>query len=268
MMRTALIVNDDGYKSAGIRALQAELGAHYNARAIAPAGEQSWKGKSISGYHQPLTLERKTYHEFDGFIANGTPADCAQLGLYELFETLPDFVVSGINNGANIGHAHIISSGTVGAAFEAAFQGVPAFASSVWGMYRDNPNVDFNDPDTTRHFRIAAGITRRIIDKVMAAGFPKSVQVIAINIPVNAKADAPWLITRPHSVSYGRLFQLDGEVYRNTGSAELKGDEAPNTDLEAIAKGNISIVPISLQLTTDAGRQELSRILDAPIFGE
>jgi 5'-nucleotidase len=264
-MQKALVVNDDGYKAAGIRALLHELKPHYEVTAVAPDKEQSWMGKSISAHHD-LHLTPVQYHEFTGFHVNGTPADCTQLGLYETGGK-PDFVVSGINHGANIGHAHIMSSGTVGAAFEAAFQGVPAFAASVWQVKRNNKGVDFNAPESVEVFAAAAEITRKIIDKVMAAGFPSLAQVLAINMPYDVKPDAKWVVTKPHSVSYGRLFTLQGDKYQNTRNSELKGDEAPDSDLAAISQGYISIVPISLQLTSDAGRAELASILGVSVFG-
>lgn len=264
-MLKALIVNDDGYKAAGIRALVRELNPHYHTVAVAPDREQSWMGKSISGHHE-LALTPISYHEFEGFHVNGTPADCTQLGLYETGKR-PDFVVSGINHGANIGHAHIISSGTVGAAFEAALQGVPAFAVSVWQVKRLNPDMDFNAPASIELFKTAATVTRRVIDKVMAAGFPKSVQVIVINVAYDVTPDAKWAVTTPHTLSYGKLFDLQSNgMYKNLGSNELEVDKAPDTDLAALAKGYVSVVPLTLRLTSDAGRAELAEVLDAPIF--
>lgn len=264
----ALLVNDDGYKSAGIRALQKELAAHYEVKAIAPADEQSWKGKSISASHQPLTMLQVKYHEFDGYAVNGTPADCTQLGLFELHNSLPDLVVSGINNGANIGHAHIMSSGTVGAALEAAFQGVPAFAASVWRMKNNNKGVDFHSVEATKLFATPALISRQIIDKVMAAGFPTGVQVIAINMRYDVAPDAKWFVTEPHRLPYGKVFHKEEDQYLNRGDNELVGHEAPGSDLDVIAQGHVSIVPISVELTTEAGRQQLAQLLNIPIFNE
>jgi 5'-nucleotidase len=265
-MKRILLVNDDGYQAAGIRALQREMAKTYNVTAVAPAHEQSWMGKSISG-HRGLTLEPVEFHEFKGYAADGTPADCTQLGLYALDQPLPDLVLSGVNHGANIGHAHIMSSGTVGAAFEAAFQGVPAFATSVWQVKRNNKDVDFNAPESVEIFANAAVVTRKIVDKVMAAGFPKRAQVIAINMPHNVTSDAEWVVTKPHTIAYGQLFALQDGKYHNTGSTELQVDQAPDSDLAALAKGYVSIVPISLRLTSDEGRAELADILGVRVFG-
>lgn len=265
--RKILLVNDDGYKAAGIRALYRELSNYYDITAVSPAQEQSWMAKSISGHHG-LHPEAVEYYEYKGYMVNGTPADCAQLGIYNLMETHPDFVVSGLNHGANIGHAHILSSGTVGAALEAALQGVPAFAASVWQLKHHNKDVNLNDADSVELLSVAAEITRKVVDKVMAAGFPDNAQVIAINMPYDVKSDAPWAITRPHHMAYGQLFSdIDGE-YRNTGSSELNTSEEADSDLAALAQGYVSIVPLNIELTSDAGQAELSKILALPVFGK
>ena len=260
-MQKVLVVNDDGYKAAGIRALIREFRQAYDVVAVAPDREQSWMGKSISGHHQ-LHLTPITYHEFDGYHVNGTPADCAQLGLYET-GARPDFVLSGINHGANIGHGHILSSGTVGAALEAAMQGVPAFATSAWGLHKDEGRPDLNVPETIDLFANAAAITRAIVEKVMRLGFPTDTQVIGINVPLTATLDTKWVVTKPHSVPYGQVFGAHPEGgYANNRYHILEGDEEQGTDLAALAQGYVSIVPISLQLTSAAGRADLARKLD------
>jgi len=232
--------------------------------AVAPDREQSWMGKSISGHHD-LHFTPVAYHEFEGWHVNGTPADCTQLGLYET-GGLPDFVLSGLNHGSNIGHAYTISSGTVGAAFEAAFQGVPAFAASVWEVKEHNHGIDFDARESVEVFRTAAAVTRKIVDKVLEAGFPSSVQIVSINVPHDVRPDTKWVITSPHSLRYGRIFVSEDGVYRNRVYDEQSGRDAPFSDLAALEQGYVSIVPITLQLTSDAGRKELARALDVPLF--
>lgn len=258
------MVNDDGYKAAGIRALYKALSQVYDVTAIAPASEQSWRGKSISGVGE-LQLEKVTYHGFEGYALSGTPADCTQIGMYELLKDKPDFVVSGINHGANIGHAHILSSGTVGAALEAGLQGVPTFAVSVWRAKKVY-GKDLKSPESADWFAEAAAITLNIIEKVMAAGYPKATQVIAINLAPEANVDSPWVVTKPHREHYGSVFVGDGKTYKNDAHAELTVIDDQETDLAALIKGYVSIVPITIGLTSDAGRQELASILDIPIM--
>lgn len=266
-MQRVLVVNDDGYKAAGIRALIREFAFEYEVTAVAPDREQSWMSKSISGHHE-LHMAPVQYHEFNGFNVNGTPADCTQLGIYET-DPRPNFIVSGINHGANIGHGHIMSSGTVGAAFEAAFQGIPAFAVSVWKVKHSYKNIDLTAPESVNIFSNAAKIAFKIIRKVMQEGFPQSAQVIVINIAYDATIDSPWAVVSPHTISYGRVFsrQKNGK-YKNSGDSELIDDKGGTSDLSALVRGYVSILPISLQLTSEVGKTELARLLNIEILAE
>jgi 5'-nucleotidase len=263
-MKKALVVNDDGYKSAGIRALLKELGSNYDITAVAPAHEQSWMAKSITGYRE-LSLEPVEYAEFKGYSVDGTPADCTQIGMYGVLHEKPDLVVSGVNVGANIGHSHILSSGTIGAALEAALQGVPAFASSVWNLTKQYPGADFSEQRFVDMLDTVTEITHKIVDKIMAAGFPPNVQVIAINMPYDVRPDAKWVITRPHRKSYGSIFQGVSGKYRNIGSTELISSDDLTTDLWALTKGYVSVVPINIELTSEAGQRDLAKLLGADI---
>lgn len=266
-MKSCLITNDDGYQAAGIRALIAEMSKSFDLKAIAPVHQQSWMGKSISG-HRDLTFEPAKYHEFDGYKVGGTPADCAQIGLHELYAEgeQPHCVVSGINHGSNIGLGHILSSGTVGAALEAAMFGVPAFASSLWKLRDMAGTTDLTDKESVEYFVVAAQITAKIVKQVMEAGFPEDTQVIGINVPYNATVDSPWVVTRPHSVYYGQLFnkQPDG-LFRNTSTGELDNGPESDTDIAVLAKGCVSIVPIAVQLTSTAHQERLAKALGIPI---
>ena len=265
-MNKVLLVNDDGYKSAGIRALYRHLKADYDVTAVAPENQQSWKGKSISG-HAPISLKNVSYLGYEGYAVSGSPADCAQIGMFEFFDQQkPEVVVSGLNDGANIGHAHILSSGTVGAALEASLQGIPAFASSVWGLKSAHKGLDFESEEAEGVFDVAAKITKRIVEKVMSAGFPNNTQVICINIPYNATEDAEIVVTKPHSKAYGKLFERseDGN-YLNVGNTELMVSEETFSDLYALTQGKVSVIPLSLQLTSDIARTDLASLLNATV---
>src|SRR6185369_14008527 len=101
-MKKILLTNDDGYRSIGFTPLLKELSKNFSVTAVAPSDEQSWIGKSISARRKLLlkqeTLEGSTIHTI-----NGSPADCVQIGVYDVLDTKPDLVVSGINIGENIG---------------------------------------------------------------------------------------------------------------------------------------------------------------------
>lgn len=265
-MRDVLLVNDDGYKSAGIRTLFKQLQNEYAVVAVAPENQQSWKGKSISG-HTPINVSRVSHLGYKGYSVTGSPADCTQVGMFEFFESgKPDLVVSGLNDGANIGQAHILSSGTVGAALEASLQGIPAFASSVWGLKGAYKNLDFESKQAEKIFLVAAKITTQIINKVMESGFPKHTQVICINVPFNATVDADIVITKPHSQPYGKLFKeyTDGN-FVNVGNTELCLSDETSTDLYALTQGKVSVIPLKIELTSDIVRTDLAKILNATL---
>lgn len=264
-MSQILLTNDDGYKAAGIRGLYVALAEQYDVVAVAPAHEQSWVAKSISR-HRDLTLQKVEYEGFHGYSVDGTPADCAQIGLYQVLKELPDFVVSGINHGSNVGHEEILSSGTVGAALETSLQGIPAFAVSLSSSRTKNAANDFLGDDIAARMNVAVNITRRIIDKIMEQGFPDGVQVISINMPYNVTEDAEWVVTKPHRARHEGLFSQVDDIYRHRGGVGLLDAVEAGSDLAAIEKGYISILPIKLELTSTEGQARLAEILDAPIF--
>ena len=122
-MADILLTNDDGYRSVGFLPLLKELSKQFSVVAVAPSEEKSWIGKSISA-RKELTIQKVKLGDFDIYSLNGTPADCVQVGLYDVLDNKPKLVISGINTGDNVGHARILSSGTVGAAMEASIDGV------------------------------------------------------------------------------------------------------------------------------------------------
>jgi 5'-nucleotidase len=125
-----LITNDDGFFADGIQALATELRKHAEVFVVAPSIEQSGISQAIT-FMRPLNPKPvKEDGKLIGFTVNGTPADCAKLGLHELCPFKPDLVVSGINNGLNVGN-NVCHSGTAGGAFAASMFDVPSIALSV-----------------------------------------------------------------------------------------------------------------------------------------
>ncbi|MEA2003700.1 MAG: 5'/3'-nucleotidase SurE, partial [archaeon] len=112
-MTEILLTNDDGHSSVGFFPLLRELSKEFTVTAVAPSSQRSWAGKSIS-FHNEIELEKIKVGDYDGYSCSGTPADCVQIGLYNVLERKPGLVVSGINLGNNAGHGRILSSGTVG----------------------------------------------------------------------------------------------------------------------------------------------------------
>jgi 5'-nucleotidase len=167
-----LVTNDDGVDAPGIRALASALTEVGEVSVVAPEREQSAKSHAFT-LHKPLRVTRFE----DGRTAlSGTPADCAYSGIHGLAPT-PDFVVSGINRGANLG-SDVHYSGTCAAAREAVLQGVPAIAVSLY----------IRAGQTERHWDVAAQLATDLVRKCAANGLPPGV-FLNLNVP-NVSRDA------------------------------------------------------------------------------
>ena len=135
-----LISNDDGIAANGIRALTEELSKYHDVYVVAPDRERSAAGHSLT-LHTPLRVEELEETRSGAkrtWVTNGTPGDCVKLGINAILapEEQPDFVISGINHGPNLG-SDILYSGTVSCAMEGAMLGVPSIAVSLASMHSE-----------------------------------------------------------------------------------------------------------------------------------
>ena len=136
-----VLCNDDGFQADGIRAIYKELVKFSEVVIVAPETEQSAMGHAIT-LTQPLKVRKVVENgEFVGYAVNGTPADCIKIATTVLFEQPPSIVVSGVNQGGNLGTCAIYS-GTVSAPTEATIEGIPAIAVSLNTF--DNPDFEFS----------------------------------------------------------------------------------------------------------------------------
>src|SRR4030095_996017 len=165
-----LLTNDDGIQAPGIVAMYRELVKLGEVHVIAPETVQSATGHGIT-ISAPLLTNRVTVENaFTGIAVDGRPADCVKLAIAKLLPRPPDLVVSGMNHGTNVG-INVIYSGTVAAAIEAAFLGLPSIAVSL--LLKTPIPVDYAR---------AAVLARETIELVLRAGL-KPGQVVNINIP-------------------------------------------------------------------------------------
>jgi 5'-nucleotidase len=263
-MKLILLTNDDGYKSAGILALQQALSKDFEVIVVAPGSERSWMGKSMSA-HNAITLTKRTYRGNTVYVCSGTPADCTRLGLYEICKQPPAFVVSGINIGSNFGHGRILSSGTVGAAIEGAIDGVKSVAISLCDT--GNRGIDYCDPSSTIYFETAAQLCANLLSSVEDSTYAEGIDVLSVNVPFEATIDAEIVITRPSTSSYGRLFaqsEVAADTYRHNGASfrnEPESNALPGTDLAAILNGQISIAPLDISMSAPGTRSHLEKNL-------
>ena len=242
-----LIANDDGYLAPGLAALVKAMEGLGEIDVIAPEQNASGTSNSLS-LHRPLSL----YRGVNGFsYVNGTPSDCVHVALTGLLPQRPDLVVSGINNGANMGD-DTLYSGTVAAAMEGFLFGVPAIAFS---------QVDKG----WLHLDAAAAVARSVVEAVLAA--PRTTPfLLNVNIPNRADALAlPRRVTilgRRHA-SEPVIAQKSprGETIYWIGPAGDAREAGEGTDFHATATGCVSITPLQVDLTHHAALADWSAAL-------
>ena len=242
-----LIANDDGYLAPGIAALAQAMAGLGELDVIAPE-------QNASGTSNALTLSRplSVYTAANGFrYVNGTPSDSVHVALTGLLPR-PDLVVSGINQGANMGD-DTLYSGTVAAAMEGYLFGVPAIAFSQaekgWA-----------------HLEQAAMVARRVVEQVMSRGLLGRPWLLNVNIPNRADAhQLPWSITRlgrrHASEPVIRQTNPRGDTIYWIGPAGDARESGPGTDFHAVAQGQVSITPLQIDLTDHARLGDWSGLL-------
>ena len=230
-----LVSNDDGYLAPGLEALVRALRPFGEITVVAP--EQNCSGASNS-----LTLTRPlTAHKAaNGFLfLNGTPTDCVHVALTGLLDRLPDLVVSGINNGQNMGD-DTIYSGTVAAAMEGYLFGLPSIAIS---------HVDKGHAHLDSAARVAADLVGRYTRRRLAGPFLLNVNIPNLPYEQLREARCTRLGKRHQAEPVIRQTSPRGETIYwvvSAGEARLAG---PGTDFHAVAAGHISVTPLQIDLT-------------------
>ena len=231
-----LVSNDDGIEARGIQVLSERLRGLGKVTLVAP-------DKNCSGASNSLTLDSPVRIDEMGeraFRVRGTPTDCVHIALTGLLEKDPDIVVSGINAGANLGD-DVIYSGTVAAAMEGRFLGLPAIAVSL--VFDSRPT----------HYETAAEAVARLVTRLRSDPLPADT-ILNINEP-----DIPWSdvqgfeVTRlGHRHRAEPVIKMDdprGRPMYWIGQAGEGDDAGPGTDFDAVNRGFISITPIHVDLT-------------------
>ena len=234
-----LLSNDDGYRAEGLIALHAALREIADVTVIAPEQNNSAKSNALT-LHSPLYVNEAE----NGFrYINGTPADCVHVALTGLLPQVPDLVVSGINNGANMGD-DTLYSGTVGAAMEGYLFGVPAVAFSL---------VDKG----WSHLDDAAAVARDMVAHLIRQGLPPRGQrpwLLNVNIPNRPRSQ----ILPPRICRLGRrhaaepvITQLNphGQTMYWIGAAGAAMDAGEGTDFHATSLGHVAVTPLRVDLT-------------------
>ncbi|WP_115862924.1 5'/3'-nucleotidase SurE [Halorussus litoreus] len=237
-----LLTNDDGIDSPGIRALYDALSEVGNVTTVAPADDQSAVGRAMT-YEVPV-------HEHElGYAVEGTPSDCVVAGLAEL-GPYPDVVVSGCNEGANIGAYVLGRSGTVSAAVEAAFFGVPAIAASL-----HIPQTDWGRDTEPEEYEEVGEAVRYLVENALDAGVFEEADYLNVNGPIPTDGHTPMVVTRPSHVYDMDASREDGVVTLHDETwSQLESDSLPDpegTDRRAVYESKISVSPLTAPHTTE-----------------
>ncbi|HEX9773526.1 MAG TPA: 5'/3'-nucleotidase SurE [Steroidobacteraceae bacterium] len=230
-----LVSNDDGYRADGLKALVEALRPLAELTVVAPDRNRSGASNSLT-LDVPLrvfTTGERMYH------VNGTPTDCVHLAISGLFDYDHDMVVSGINDGANLGD-DVLYSGTVAAAIEGRFLGLPTMAVSL--VVRQD-----------RHFATAARVASELVMRLTRTPLHRSM-ILNINVP-----DLPYEKLRGfRSTRLGNRHRSEpvvesadprGRPVYWVGAAGEGADAGEGTDFHAVAEGYVSVTPLQVDLT-------------------
>jgi 5'-nucleotidase len=246
-----LVSNDDGYRADGIRVLAEVLKDLGKVTVVAPDRNRSGASNSLT-LDVPLRVQET---EPDVFcVLGGTPTDCVHLAISGLFNYRHDMVVSGINDGANLGD-DVLYSGTVAAAMEGRFLGLPTLAISLC-----------TTENSGRHFATGARVARMLVGQLLQQPLARAT-ILNVNIP-----DLPfeqlrgWRTTRlgarhPAENVIEARDQRNRVVYW-IGPAGAGADAGEGTDFDAVARGFVSVTPLQIDLTRYSALDTIQGWLD------
>lgn len=251
-MRRILVTNDDGYFSPGIEALAKALGRIGEVTIVAPQTEASAVGHALT-LRRPLRLEMIRPHVY---AVDGTPTDCVNVALSQLFSTAPALIVSGINKGLNIGD-DVTYSGTVAGALEGALLGYPAIAVSLQYV----PEAADFGPAA----QVAAELAANLLERPLPVRTFLNVNVPhaparGVRVTVQAK--------RNHITKVNRRVDPRGQPYFWIEEAEDDWEPHDRSDHQAIRDGFVAVTPIQPDLTDHAAlavTEELTRGVKAGV---
>ena len=243
-----LLSNDDGYMAPGIRILFELLGQQHDVMIVAPDQDRSGASNSLT-LDRPL---RAIETEKNIYRVNGTPTDCVHLAITGLLEQEPDMVISGINAGPNLGD-DVLYSGTVAAAMEGRFLGLPALAVSSGSF-------------TPQYLDTAAGLVNRLLDQLLHEPLPGSI-ILSLNVPdlsedQMGELQVTRLGGRHKAEPVFKAVDPRGETIYWVGPPGAEQDAGPGTDFYAMQHNQPSLTPLHVDLTHHGIHQQVSDWVD------
>ncbi len=243
-----LLSNDDGYLAPGLRVLSETLSEVAEVTVVAPDRNRSGASNSLT-LDRPLRVHRP---ESRVYCVEGTPTDSVHMAITGLLPEVPDMVISGINEGANMGD-DVLYSGTVAAAMEGRFLGLPAIAVSLDGRGEN-------------HYATAAKVILALLKRIHRDPLPADT-ILNVNVP-----DLPWdelgayqatrLGHRKRAEAVIRDEDPRGRPIYWIGPAGVEEDAGPGTDFHALRSGAVSITPLQVDLTRYDALEQIAGWLD------
>ena len=259
-----LLTNDDGIQSPGLWAAAEALSDLGYVTVAAPREQSTGTGRSLPSTSDGIIraeVLRVCGKDWTVYAVGGTPAQAVLHGILEIMTRKPDLVVSGINYGENLATSVTIS-GTVGAAMEAASQGIPALAASL------ETNTKFNFSYSKEvDFSSAAYFTAYFARKLLEKKFPADVDFLKIDVPAIATPQTDWQVTRLSHQPYYIPMAPKRESWEQNGRVAYKAepildDEPQDSDVYVMrVKRQVSVTPLSLDLTSRVDFGELDQLL-------
>lgn len=244
-MRRILVTNDDGVHSEGLHALAAALASHGEVTVVAPHIEASAIGHALTlGRPLRMTRLRDRVYEVDG-----TPTDCVNIAITQLFRGMPDLIVSGVNKGYNLGD-DVTYSGTVAGALEGSLLGVPSMAVS---LERSTGAYDFTH---------AVAAAASLADSVLARGLPVRT-FLNINVPTGRPLGLRITVQamRNHVTVVNERIDPRGRAYYWIEEGENHWEPHDRSDYQAVKDGYVSVTPLQPDLTAHDALPAVEQLL-------
>jgi len=245
-----LVSNDDGYRAEGIRRLRDALATLAEVTVVAPDRNKSGASNSLT-----LDVPLRVFEAEPGvYFVPGTPTDCVHLAISGLFDFEHDMVVSGVNDGPNLGD-DVLYSGTVAAAVEGRFLGLPTIAISLC-----------TGATGAGHFQTGAEVARLLVAQLLQRPLEPSL-ILNVNVPNVPFAElrgfrASRLGYRHRSEPVMRAHDPRGRPVYWVGPAGPEQEAGPGTDFDTVAHGYVSVTPLQVDLTRHAVLPALATWLD------
>ncbi|WP_407454265.1 5'/3'-nucleotidase SurE [Methanobrevibacter sp.] len=249
----ALISNDDGITASGILASKKAVEDLCDTYIIAPETQQSGIGHALTLY-EPLRVNEHVLKDGSiGYGVSGTPTDAVTIALFEIMDEKPDIMISGINTGFNIGQAELTTSGTLGAAIEAASFNIPSIAISL-EVTRDD--IKFENGAIEIDFDFAGKMLNKITKIVLKKGLPEGIDLLNVNVPanpVNEEFEVVKLGNRMYSPVVQKRLDPRGKPYYWIDGEPYEEDEPGSDGYELRRAQKTTVTPLKIDLTADLG---------------